>query len=109
MSLFQIPVSANDILNLQFGITFRSNMALATAEAADINAGGSTVFELAKQLLNSQLAFSQVAMAVSSLMEGQAVPVGEPNTPTSLVFFSTVFLPPQAAVATTFNFVTTVF
>jgi hypothetical protein len=62
MSLTALPVSVSDLTNLQQGIQFFTNTAEATAEAAAINAPGSTqsVFTYAATLLNDNLSTSQV-------------------------------------------------
>lgn len=99
MSLFALPVTAAELQTLQGGLQFYTNAAQATAQAAAINQPGSTqsVFTYAAQLLDANISYSQVAMAVSALMEGGTVAVGNATTPNTLTLFSTVFLPPQVA------------
>jgi hypothetical protein len=97
MSLYNLPVSVSDLEQLQLGIEFLVNPTDATNEAALItNAPNSaTVDSYAVQLLANNISTSQVAMAVSALMEGSTIPAGDANTPNTLTLLSTVFLPPQ--------------
>src|SRR3954462_7311640 len=77
MSLFALPVTVSDLTTLQQGITFATDTAAATAEAAQINNGADTVWNYAVRLLNSQISGAQVAMAVDSLMFGVTDNVAE--------------------------------
>jgi hypothetical protein len=99
MSLNSLPVTAADLLQLQLGIEMFQNTTEATAEAAAINAGTDTVYGYAVKLLASNISFSQVAMAVDSLMFGVT------DNTTELTKLATQFLPPQVvtAVANGFN------
>lgn len=76
MSLFALPVTVDDILLLQDSIQFFTNQAQATSQAAAINAGTSTVYDYAQQLLAANLATSQVAVAVPSLILNETPTVG---------------------------------
>jgi hypothetical protein len=113
MSLFGLPVTVNDLIQLQQGLTFTSNTNAAQTEAAKINAGMDTVANYANTLLADQgdtgVDLSGVTMAVSALMEGSTIPVGDANTPNTLTLLSTVFLPPQAANAIAHSLPTTVY
>src|SRR5439155_14900129 len=77
------------------------NTAEATLEVALINAGTTTVSAYATQLLNANLAFSEVALAVDSLVQGGTPTAGALLTPTStkneLQNLAVGFLPSQAA------------
>src|SRR6476646_11065917 len=101
MSLFALPVSASDLSQLQQGIEFFTNSNEATTEAGQITNPPSTptVYSYALQLLANNVSFSQVAMAVDSLMFGQT------DNTTELARLSTQFLPAQVshAVANGFN------
>jgi hypothetical protein len=99
MSLTSLPVTAADLLQLQLGIEMFQNPTEATAEAAAINAGTDTVYGYAVKLLASNISFSQVAMAVDSLMFGVT------DNTTELTKLATQFLPLQVvtAVANGFN------
>jgi hypothetical protein len=94
-----LPVTAADLLQLQLGIEMFQNPTEATAEAAAINAGTDTVYGYAVKLLAANISFSQVAMAVDSLMFGVT------DNTTELTKLATQFLPPQGvnAVAHSFN------
>ena len=112
MSLQALPVTVADLTTLQSGIQFFTNTAEATAEVASINAPGTTtdsVFIYASKLLNNNISLSQVAMAVSALMEGGTIAVGNAPTPNTLTLFSTQFLPGQVANAIAHNFNPTVY
>jgi hypothetical protein len=109
MSLYALPVSVNDLEQLQLGIEFFTNTNEATTEAGLINQKTPTVDSYAVQLLGNNISFSQVAMAASALMEGSTIPVGDANTPNTLTLLSTVFLPPQVANALKFGFDPTVY
>ena len=91
MSLFALPVTSADLTQLQQGIEFFTNTAEANAEVTLINAGTDTVDAYAHRLLDANLALSQVAMAVNSLMYGAT------DTTAELTKLSTVFLPPQVS------------
>ena len=107
MSLNALPVSVSDLTTLQSGIQFFTNTAEATSEMGAINAPGSTdsVFIYATKLLSTNISLSQVAMAVSALMEGGTIAVGDTTTPNTLTLLSTQFLPDQVtnALANGFN------
>ena len=109
MSLFALPVTVSDLTQLQQGLQFFTNTAEATAQAATINAGNSSVFIYASQLLSSNISLSQVAMADSALMEGGTIAVGNTTTPNTLTFLTTQFLPAQVAVGVANNFNPTVY
>ena len=70
MSLRQSPVTAAEIEDLQFGLTFTTNSAQAAAQVSAINAGTTTVANYAAFLYCS-IATAQVAMAATCLMWGQ--------------------------------------
>jgi hypothetical protein len=57
MSLTALPVSVSDLTQLQQGVQFSTNTAEATAEAAAINAPGSTqsVFTYAAGLIQANI------------------------------------------------------
>jgi len=93
MSLYALPVTVSELETLQLGIEFYTNVPEATSEAAAINAGSTTVLAYAESLLASNVALSQVAMGVDSLMFGAT------DTLTELTKLSTVVLPPQVALA----------
>ena len=101
MSLFALPVTVSDLTTLQSGIQFFTNTGEATTEVGSINANtpNDLVFIYATKLLANNISLSQVAMAVSALMEGGTIAVGNATTPNTLTLLSTVFLPPQVAVA----------
>jgi hypothetical protein len=105
MSLFALPVTVADLLQLQTGIQFFTNQAEAVAEAANINSPGATetVYSYAVKLLSANISLSQVAMAVDSLMYGVTDNVAE------LTKLSTQFLPPQVATAIANGYNPTVF
>src|SRR5258708_1428486 len=111
MSLFALPATVANLEQLQMGIEFFTNTAEATAEAAAINAAGTTesVFNYAARLINSNISLSQVAMADTAIMEGGTVAVGNTTTSNTLTFLSTQFLPSQVAVAIAHNFNPTVY
>jgi len=112
MSLFALPVTVSDLTTLQSGIQFFTNTAEATAEVGSINAPGTTtdsVFIYASKLIQNNISLSQVAMAVSALMEGGTIAVGNTTTPNTLTLLSTQFLPGQVAVALANGFNPTVF
>src|SRR6202521_4143071 len=93
MFLFSLPVSANDLIQLQRGIEFFTNTTEATTEAGQITNPPSlpTVYSYAVSLLANNISLSQVAMAVDSLMFGVTDNVAE------LTKLATQFLPPQVA------------
>ena len=99
MSLFALPTTTADLVQLQDGLQFSSNQAQAAAQSASINAPGSTtsVFTTAASILNANISLSQVAMAVSALMEGVTIAVGDTTTPNTLTLLTTQFLPDQVA------------
>jgi hypothetical protein len=101
MSLTALPITASDLTILQQGIGFTTNSTEATQEAQAINTSGSTetVFTYAARLIENNISLSQVAMAVTALMEGGAIAVGNTTTPNTLTLLSTQFLPAQVAVA----------
>src|SRR5271169_6666043 len=72
MSLFATPVSQTDLTTLQAGVQFFTNPTQAASQMTAINAPGSTqsVFTYAASLINSNISFSQVAMAVGAIAEG---------------------------------------
>jgi len=112
MSLTALPVTVSDLTQLQQGIEFFTNTAEATAQAASINAPGTTtasVFIYATQLLANNLSLSQVAMADTAIMEGGTIAVGNTTTPNTLTFLSTQFLPSQVANAIAHGFNPTVY
>jgi hypothetical protein len=106
-----LPVSVSDLTTLQQGIQFFTNSAEATTEAAAINATPTTesVFTYAAKLINGQISLAQVAMAVSALMEGGTILVGDATTPNTLTFFSKSFLPAQVNNAIANGFSPTVY
>jgi hypothetical protein len=84
MSLIALPVTADDLLNLQLGEEFFSNGPEATATANAVNAGGDgapTVLSYSNQIIANNSAYSTTVMAVDSLMLGQ---VGTEANMTSL-------------------------
>jgi hypothetical protein len=93
MSLYALPVSANDLIQLQRGIEFFTNTTEATTEAGQITNPPSlpTVYSYAVSLLANNISLSQVAMAVDSLMFGVT------DNVTELTKLATQFLPPQVA------------
>jgi hypothetical protein len=101
MSLFTLPVTVNDLIQLQFGLQFLTDTSEATTEAGQITdpPGTPTVFSYATQLLGNNISLSQVSMAVDSLMFGQT------DNTTELAKLTTQFLPAQAshALASGFN------
>jgi hypothetical protein len=105
MSLYKLPVSVDDLTQLQSGIEFFTNVTEATNEAALINAdlGTPTVFSYAKQLLGNNISLSQVAMAVDSLMFGVT------DNVTELGKLATQFLPPQVSNAVKYGLNPTVY
>ncbi len=114
MSLFALPVTVEDLEQLQLGtefVTTQGEASEASWEAAEINTTGTseTVFTYAARLLQNSISTSQVAIAVSALMEGTTVAVGDADTPNTLTSFSTVFLPPQIAYAVAHNLNPTVY
>src|SRR5208337_2659312 len=110
MSLNSTPVTQADIEQLQLGIQFFENATEATNEANAINAGTTTVYDYAVQLLATQISVSQVAVADSALMEGATVAAGTvPYAPNTLGRFTTQFLPSQVAYGVAHGFNPTVF
>lgn len=100
MSLTSLPVSVDDLLQLQEGLQFFTDPAQAAAEAAKINAPGASesVFTYAVKLLNDNLSTAQVAMATTAIMEGSGViPVGDTHTPNTLTSIALNFLPAPGA------------
>jgi hypothetical protein len=96
MSLFGLPVSDVDLTELQLGIEFFTKPSEASTEADRItNLQKSTVYSYASQLLDINISFSQVAMAVDSLMFGVTDNIAE------LTKLATVVLPPQVVNANT--------
>ena len=79
MSLSMTPVTQADIEQLQLGIQFFVQPIEAANEAAAINAGTTTVYDYAVQLISTQISVAQVAVADSSLMEGATVAAGTPQ------------------------------
>ena len=73
MPLDALPVTADELQDLQLGTTFKTNAAQATSQAALINAdnGVDTVASYAAALLAANIATSQVAMAATCLMLGE--------------------------------------
>lgn len=111
MSLTALPVTVSDLTTLQSGIQFFTNTAEANVEVPSINANqpNDSVFIYATKLLANNISLSQVAMAVSALMEGGTIAVGNATTSNTLTLLSTVFLPGQVAFALANNFNPTVF
>jgi hypothetical protein len=102
MSLYDVPVSVDDLLMLQQGLQFFTNTAEASpAEVAAINTPGDTqsVLTYAASLLEANVSLSQVAMGVSAFAEEGTIAVGNSTTPNTLAFLSTQFLPGQVAYA----------
>lgn len=109
MSLYALPVSVDDLLQLQEGLQFFTDPAQAATEAAAINAPGATetVYTYAASLLADNISTSMVATAVTSLMQGGRVPsdvpfmmpIGDAHTPGTLTYLATQFLPAQIAAA----------
>jgi hypothetical protein len=101
MSLFALPVAVNDLTQLQLGIELFTNTTEATTEQGLITNPPSTptVYSYAVDLLAKNISLSQVAMAVSALMEGGTIPVGDLVTPNTLTLLSRVFLPSQVSTA----------
>jgi hypothetical protein len=101
MSLLALPVTVNDLIQLQFGLQFLTDTNEATTEAEQITnpPATPTVFSYATQLLANNISLSQVAMAVDSLM------VGQTDNTTELAKLTTQFLPAQVshALASGFN------
>ena len=98
MSLTTLPVSVTDLENLQLGILRVSIPTEATAEAALINAGATTVNAYANTLLNETARASEIAVGVVS--ESTNV------TPTAAQLNNLVltFAPPQIANAIAHGF-----
>jgi hypothetical protein len=92
-----------DLITLQIGIEFFTNVSEAATELALISAGKDTVQNYVNDLLLNNISLSQVAMAVDSLMFGVT------DNTTELTKLSTVFLPPQVAVANHYGFNPTVY
>jgi hypothetical protein len=92
MSLFALPVSVNDLTQLQQGIEFFTDTTEATAEAEQITdpPNTPTMYSYAQQLLANNISLSQVALAVDSLMFGVT------DNTTELTKLATQFLPTQA-------------
>jgi hypothetical protein len=105
MPLTSLPVTAGELVNLQFSLTFTTNLEQATVEAAAINAHTDTVAKYAFELLQANIGTSQVAMAVTCLMLGDGPPagVGSPDVAV-LDNIATNFLPDQLFVAAKFGF-----
>src|SRR5713101_3121527 len=105
MSLYALPVSIGDLLQLQLGIEFFTDMNDATVEAAQITSPPSlpTVYSYAVQLLANNISLSQVAMAVDSLMFGVT------DNVTELTKLAMQFLPAQVANAVAHGFNPTVY
>ena len=103
MSLYALPVTINDITLVQSQIEFFTDTAEAQQEVTLINSGSQTVFGYATELLQNNLPFSQVAMAMDSYMFGVATNIGEVGK------LSTQFLPAQVAHAIAFGFDPTVY
>jgi hypothetical protein len=91
MSLFALPVTVGDLTQLQTGIEFFTNTTEATTQAASINAGTQTVAGYAQQLIDNNIALSQVVAAVDSLMFGVV------DTQAEMTALTTGFLPAQLA------------
>jgi hypothetical protein len=91
MSLYTRPVAVSDLTQLQLGIEFFTSTSEATNEVALINAGQNSVSSYANDLLANNISFSQVAMAVNSLMFGVT------DNTTELTKLARQFLPPQVA------------
>ena len=109
-NLYTLPVTQSDIEALQLGIQFFSDPTQAANEAAAINAGSTTVYDYAVQLISTQISVAQVAVADSALMEGATVAAGTaPGTPNTLALFTTQFLPGQVAYGVAHGFNPTVF
>jgi hypothetical protein len=90
MSLYTPPVSVSDLIQLQLGFEFFPDTTEVTTEAGLINQQTATVESYAVQLLANNISFSQVAMAVDSLMFGVT------DNLTELAKFSTQFcVPPK--------------
>src|SRR5690242_9036281 len=105
MSLFVRPVSPSDLTQLQLGIEFFSDLTEATSEAGQITdpPGPPTVYSYASQLLAENISFSEVAMAVDSLMFGVT------DNITELTKLTRQFLPAQVATALANGFDPTVY
>ena len=73
MPLNALPVTPDELEDLQFGTTFTTNTGQATSQAALINLdnGVDTVASYAAALLDANIATSQVAMATTCLMWGE--------------------------------------
>jgi hypothetical protein len=111
MSLFALPVTVSDLTTLQSGIQFFTNTAQANSEVPSINANqpNDSVFIYATKLLASNISLSQVAMAVSAILEGGTIAVGNTTTSNTLTFLSTQFLPDQVAAGLAGGFDPTVY
>ena len=72
MSLFVLPVTAGELEGLQDSIQFFTNSAQATAQAAAINAGSTTVAAYAASLLTANI----VDVAGG---DGRELPFARPN------------------------------
>ena len=74
MPLNALPVTPDELEDLQFGLSFNTNTGQATSQAALINLdnGVDTVASYAAALLNANIATSQVAMATTCLMWGES-------------------------------------
>jgi hypothetical protein len=103
MSLYTLPVSVSDLVQLQLGIEFFPDTTEATTEAAAINAGTDTVGNYASALLAKNISLSQVAMAVDSLMFGVT------DNTTELTKLAIQFLPPQVNNAVKYDLNPTVY
>jgi len=82
MSLYALPVSVDDLLQLQEGLQFFTDPAQAATEAAAINApkATETVYSYASSLLSDNISTSMVAVAVTSLMQAGKIPSDVPFT-----------------------------
>jgi hypothetical protein len=105
MSLYSLPVSVSDLIQLQFGLDFVNNTTEATSEAGLINQTQqtATVSSYAQQLIANNISLSQVAMAVDSLMFGVT------DNVTELANLSVQFQPGQVANALKFGLNPTVY
>ena len=93
MSLYALPVTSSDLLQLQNGIQFFTNDAQAATQTTLINTNQGTVFSYANTLLANNVSTSQVAMGAF------AFALGKTETVDHLKGISTVFLPPQVKFA----------
>ena len=93
MSLYALPVTSSDLLQLQNGIQFFTNDAQAATQTTLINTNQGTVFSYANTLLANNVSTSQVAMA------DFAYALGKTDTVAHLGGIATGFLPPQVKFA----------